>query len=342
MLNWPGIEVINRVVEEFPENPEGFVGQDVLPMNVLDYAANGKTIQWDIRGPALGMVPAHSLNSDPTLMEFPVVKTKTMPTAYWSGFHRIGEGEILNIRRLGTFGERMARGLVVEGLNATRSQVRARVEYLRWQALQGTVTVNENGVKFTVSYEIPNANKVDVSTGSGKYWTNVDADPIRDLQAATELLRGSGAGDPICYFNRKVAGYLSQNAKVRELVTGSPLVTSTGVKQIGDLMLPLVGDLGRMVQYDKGYRSIAGVWTPYIPDNKVILVGQGPVGEKLGEFASTPNLHNGGLEPMPGEFYKPIDKTGEANPYYDILGGVYGMPVIFHPDWIVVLTIAAA
>ena len=341
MLNWPGIEVINRVVEEFPENPEGFVGQEILPLNVIGYADNGKTIQWDIRGPALGMVPAHSLNSDPKLMDFPVLKTKAMPTAYWSGRHRIGESDILNIRRLGTFGERLANDLVVDAIKTARTQVRTRVEYLRWQALQGAVAVNENGVKFSTNYEIPNANKVDVSDGAGEYWTHENADPIRDLQEATELFRGTGAGDPICYFNRKTAGYLSQNKKVRDLVTGSPLVTGTGVKQIGDLLLPLVGDLGRMVQYDRGYRASNGAWTPFIPDNKVILVGQGPMGERLGEFASTPNLHNGGLDPRPGEFYKPIDKTGEANPYYDVLGGIYGMPVIFHPNWVVVLTIAA-
>ena len=341
MLNWPGIEVINRVVEEFPENPEGFMGQEVLPLNTTDYAGNGKTIQWDIRGPALGMVPAHSLNTEPSLLDFPVVKTKAMPTAYWSGRHRIGESEILNIRRLGSFGERLARGLVVEALNSVRTQVRSRVEYLRWQALQGSITVNENGVKFTANYEIPNGNKVDVSAGAGEYWTHDNADPIGDLQAAAELLRGSGAGDPVVYFNRKVAGYLSRNKAIRDLVSGSALVTGTGVKQVGDLVMPLVGDVGRMVQYDKGYRASNGTWTPFIPDNKVILVGQGPASERLGEFASTPNLHNGGMDPMPGEFYKPIDKTGEALPFYDVLGGIYGMPVLFHPNWIVVLTVAA-
>jgi len=31
----------------------------------------------------------------------------------------------------------------------------------------------------------------------------------------------------------------------------------------------------------------------------------------------------------------------QANPYVEVFAGIYGAPVIFHPSWIVILTVAS-
>jgi len=119
-------------------------------------------------------------------------------------------------------------------------------------------------------------------------------------------------------------------------------VLQIGSSNVGNLVLDLVGGIEAMVQYDEGYVSDANVFTKFIPDNKVILVGSGAVTERLGEFASTPSLHNGGIDNATGGKFAGIDDSramAQANPYVEVFAGIYGAPVIFHPSWIVILTV---
>lgn len=336
MIHWPSIEVMNRVFQEYQANPGAFIGGEYLPLNTTDFAGNADTIRWEIKGASTGMTLSHTPNTDPRMVRFPVVKAKTTSTAYWKEGHRIGETDILQLRRLGSFSERAGRALVNHGLENLDLRLKTRMEWLRWQALQGLLEWDNNGVIRSVDYEVPTDNKDTVDV----LWSDHEhADPIADLQEAVLRYRGTGSGRPDVVINSVVAGHLAQNAAIRDLVRQSSSVVQIGTDTIGDLLLPLVGGIKRVRVYDEVYVDDNGQNHPFIPDDKVLLIGAGT--GVVGEFASTPSLHVGSLDgPQPGSFVIHDDKTREANPYYDIFAGIYGLPVIYHPDRLQVLTVA--
>lgn len=342
-INWPSPEAITGVAREFQADPKRFIGQGILPMEATKYNMTPDHISWDILGPATGMTLAHTLGADPSLVAARVLKTKDTKPAHFKEAKRLGERDLLLTRGLGTEDRtRMAGRLVTMAIEDLSLRVDCRVEWSIWQALLGTLVLNENGVKRTIDYAIPGANKINVSDGTGEYWSHADGDPVADLMAALDLFDGTGAGRVRGYYNRSVSKLMSANANVRDLVKQSAPVLQIGSTNVGNLVMDLVGGLEAMVQYDEGYVSDAGVFTKFIPDNKLILVGSGPITERLGEFASTPSLHNGGIDGASGGKFGGIDDSralAQSNPYVEVFAGIYGVPVLFHPDWIVILTV---
>lgn len=338
MLKLPTIEVINRVFQEFQVQPGAFIGHEYLPLNTTDFAANADTITWETFGPSLGMTNQHRPGTDPRFINFQPVSQKTIGTAFWKEGHRIGERDILMLRKLGTFGECAGRSLVTKGLENLDLRLKTRMEWLRWQALMGTLTLPAIGgaPARTIDYEVPNAHKVPADVA----WTDTaNADPIADLQAAVIRYRGKGAGKPDVIINAATAAVWAQNAKVRDLVKQSSSVVQIGTDNIGELMVALVGGIRRIRVYDEVYLDEAGNPQTFVPDYVAVLIGagQGVVGP-LGEFASTPSLHNGGIDgPMPGSFVIQDDNLSRANPYLDLFAGIYGLPVIYFPKRIQVI-----
>jgi hypothetical protein len=53
-------------------------------------------------------------------------------------------------------------------------------------------------------------------------------------------------------------------------------------------------DAPRIVEYDEGYYNDSNVFTRYIPDNKVVVIGQRPGGQRIGEYVKTRNANNPG------------------------------------------------
>lgn len=336
ILHWPSVEVMNRVFQEFQADPGAFIGAEYLPLNTIDFAGNADTIRWEIYGPSTGMTRPHTPNTQPNFAAFPVLKSKETSTAYWKEGHRIGETDILQLRRAGSFSERYGRKMVHDGIKNLDLRLKSRMEWLRWQALQGLLSWDHNGVTRTIDFEVPEGNKESADV----LWSDHEhADPIADLQAAIRRYRGTGSGRPDMIINSVVAGHLAQNQVIRDLVRQSSSVVQIGTDSIADLLLPLVGGIKRVRVYDEVFLDDDGIPHPFIPDDKVLLIGAGS--GAVGEFASTPSLHNGSLDsPQPGSFVIHDDKTNEANPYYDIFAGIYGLPVIYHPQRLQVLTVA--
>lgn len=344
-INWPSPEAITGVAREFQADPTRFIGQGILPVETTKYNLTPDHISWDVLGPAKGMTSAHTLGADPKLVEARVLKTLAQKPAHFKEAQRLNERDLLLVRGLGTEDRtRMAGRLVTMAIEDLSLRVDTRVEWAIWQALQGRLVLNENGVKRTIDYGVPGGNKIDVSDGAGEYWSHADGDPISDLQAALDKFDGTGAGRVRAFYNRSVAKLMSGNATVRDLVRQSAPVLQLGSSNVGSLVMDLVGGLEAMVQYDEGYVDDAGTFTKFIPDNKVILLGSGAATERLGEFASTPSLHNGGIDGATGGKFAGIDDSramAQANPFVEVFAGIYGLPVLFHPDWIVVLTVGS-
>jgi hypothetical protein len=334
LIQWPTQEALRTVIQELPYTAK-YIGNTLLP-NRNVYSNN---IAWDIKGPATGMIMPHSLNADPKPIEFIKLASKSQPTAFWKESAILNESDFLEIRKAGSFSELMGRELVTTYLQKLNQRIDARIEWLIWNCLFGTVTINENNVIREIDYEIPVGNKVGPPTVP---WSTIaTAKPLADILTWVAKFDGTGSGNATAYMNKKTAGYLAQNAEIRDLVKQSTNVMSIGVNNISSLVIPLVGDLKDIVIYNEGYINSSGVWTKFIPDNKVIFIGEPAPGEELGNMVFTPSLHNGSIDsPQPGKFLVTEDKTSGVNPIYTICSGFYGIPVLYHPSWVIVATVA--
>ena len=330
-MAFPQTAEITHVVRNIVTDPARFLGRVFCPMRDV-FAAQ---IEFDVLAAAQGMTPAHNLGSDPKMAKLPGMKTKKIGTGYWKETKRINEAELLNARMAGTYNQRAGRLLVVEKANMLNSRLETRIEWLIWQAVTGgQIQIDENGVKYTVLYDIPAKNKVTLAAGDK--WSNADADIPSIITAWMLLYRGTGARPIKMYFNLKVAGYIAANNKIKELLKNTvyaSFLSAANITQALKLLFPKID----FVIYDEGYVDETDNFHSFIPDDHVVMIGEGQPGELMMDFGTTISLHNGGLEqPQPGKFSIIDDKSEqEKNPYLDVTVGIYGLPRVYHPNWIV-------
>jgi len=338
IIQWPTINILNRVINEFAVDPTTFIGVNMLPV----VTEMGTDIKWDILGGTLGMTQAYQMDSEPRNINFRVLKTKTMGTMGWAETAVLNETDLLYIRNAGTLSDRAGRKLLALRLEQLNTRLETRMEYLRWSAMQGVLNVNQNGVNRVVDYEVP-ANHKPVLVGNRKWDDLANADPLSDFMDWSLLFRGTGAGRPIAYMNKHTSQWLAKNATIRDLVKQSSNTLLLGPMSVDRIVMPLVSDLDSIVVYDGGFTDEQGNWQTFIPDGVVILKAQGPVGEPFGDMVTTPSIRNGGIDnPTGGKFT--IFKE-EIGPEYTVQrvtvgAGFYGLPRIYHPNWLVVATVA--
>ena len=345
-IGWPSTDAITRVVRGWEPDPKTFIGAALLPLNTRDFNQSPSAVTWDILAPSHGITHATTLGADPRLVEPRKLSTKTVRPGYWREKMSLGEGDLIKTRWVGTQDrERAGSNLVLDGMRKLDLRVESLIEYTRWRALQGQLVVNDDGVLRTVDYEIPNANKIDVGSGGGKYWNVEGSDPITDIQNAMDCFDGTDVESVELFYGRGVAKMLAQNAAVRDLVKQSTLAVRLGSTNVGSLLAELVGEVAAMTTYDKGYYDAdTKATTKFIDDGIVVMVGKGPSTEPLGEWASTPSLHNGGIDNATGGKFMLADYRGleDAPPHVDLVSGIFGIPVLYHPERVVVLRVKSA
>lgn len=328
-MMFPSTREITHVVRNRAVDPTRFIGRSFCPIREV-YSAE---IEFDVIEASSGMTPAHNLGADPKLVKLAGMRTKKVGTGYWKETKRIDEKELLYTRAAGSYNERAGRMLVIEKSMQLDDRLETRIEWLTWQPLVNSqVQINENGVKYTVPYDIPSKNL----PSPAKKWSDPTADILGDLNKYIMMFRGTGAKATKAYFDYTVAGYLAANNGIKELLkntTYAAFLSSTNISQAMKLFYPDID----FVIYDEGYVDEKGNFNSFIPDTKFLLVGTGQPGEDMMDFGTTISLHNGGLDkPQPGKFSIVDDKSEQAkNPFVDITVGIYGLPRLYHPNWVV-------
>ena len=346
METWPSTYTISKVVREMPPaNPSRFLGVRFLPLNTQDFL-DTQTIRYDQYGPHRGMIPAHSLDTDPALLKGETLATKSMPTRYWKGARRINESDILRVRNLGPQFQTLQRDrLVTRAMNAVKLAVDVRMEYSRWLALnEGFAAFSEDGVTFAESYGLPS-----VSTATTADWDEfASATPVDDVIEELVNFRGLGVTRVDMVINGKAANWLARNQDFIDRFSQSIRAADVGPGKIAQTFLECAGGGDSLLKavhvYDEGYVNSSGTWTPFVSDDRCYLIGsvvetapadnEFPAEDMLGEWASTPAVRDGLDDVSPGMFAIPEDETRTGNPYYDITAGIYGMPVIYQPNWV--------
>ena len=340
-VGWPGIDTIQATVTLFQSTPDAYRGAELLPVEEQKYRNNPSLIKWDVVLPISGMTKAHNLGNSVARVEIPKLRTMVEETMHFREKITLNEQDLMNLRNLGPNDRtRMAGMIVTKAMNTLRLRLAQRKEWCRWEANRGSLVISENGVERIVTYGIAAPEVVPV------FWDDRDlANPIADVQDAVLSFRATGGGAPELWMNGFVATLWSQNQHVQRLIRGTGYIGQIGPQQVTDLLAPFMG-LRRVVVYDEHWipqnsNGTAGTPLPFISDEHVHLFCTSMIpGERMAEYASTPNMHNGGYEnPRGGDYFFIDDHTMEPNPYLDVCAGFSGLPVWFHPEWTKVLKV---
>lgn len=337
-INWkyPTSVELDFVVQEFKATAmESMLGHQVLQL----VERNTSRIRWDVLDNDKGMTSAITPDADPPFDQRPGLTTKEYTPIDFGQFARIPRSEIEGARQPGTLGVPLdVTEMTVRELSRQLNKVHVRIESLIWAALQGSMSVNDNGVTITETFP------VQTFTASPLWSTLATATPLKDFDAVGLLFRGKGASmaGARAYANRKTINYLLENSNtndIRGLLNLQTTIT-IGTQEVNKILA--MRGLPELIQYDEGYYDANGNFTLFIPDGKIVVVGRRAPGEVIGDFVLTRTAYrlvNG--EPTPGIWSRIIPPQDDSiNPTILVGAGFKGGPRIFYPGSVVAMTVA--
>jgi hypothetical protein len=337
---------MDETTQEYVIDHDKFLGEEVLPFT----EAMTQRVQWDELDNERGMTAPSNLKTDPVIDTRPGSKLREYKPIPFKETDVIGEDELLEARAYGTLGGVVSLSEVVgRVMRARMDKTFIRFEWLRWQALQGAFTVDENGVyvheTFPVQFYDP---LVD--------WDDRDnATPLRDDNAVAQMFKGTGASaeGAIAYCNQTTYNWRLENANNKDL--GGYRIDNTNLTFDLDQMnkISIRRKTATYKPYDLGYNPRVGDYTTFIPDGIVIVVGKRQ--QKVGDVCLTPSFHrikNG--QPAPG-FFNVLEVNGRGNPgmvevsaadlgagknpRIENTGGGYGGPRLKFPRSVIVMRV---
>jgi len=222
----------------------------------------------------------------------------------------------------------------------------ARREKARADALvNGSVTLNENGVVANVDFGRNPSNAVTAAT----LWSNTaTADPLADLTTWVQYyvdVNGEPPGALVT--STKVKGYLLRNAAIRQLagtLTGTPTILSTPALQAALES----HDLPMLYTYDAKYEDASGAGARFVADNLAMLLRE-QVSRDAGEGSQLGATFWGNTaESLEPEYGLGGDEPGIVVGNYKVpnpLGlwtnaAAISLPVLANPDMSMKLTVA--
>jgi hypothetical protein len=330
------IELRQIAQDKLPTLTADRVGFSLFPFRDED----NWLISWEQRDNYLGLMQVRGLNGAPSKVRRIGAKRYQMEAGVYGEFIDLDELELTTRRQWGTFGTPIdVQDLVTQSQDYLLQRYLDRVETIIWTLIvTGTFSVvGPSGA--TVHTD---AFTTQTFSASPSWATVATATPFADLRAVQLLGRGHsvnmGSG-ATAYLNRKTSNYLLSNTNQNDIAgrrTGG-FGTFNTIAEINTLSLG--DDLPQFRIYDDGYlRESDGVFVPYIPDNKVVVIGQRPAGQTLGEVLQVRNVNNAGMGPGP---YSAVIDHGEDFIPRNIevhYGANFG-PAIYYPSAIVVMSV---
>lgn len=306
IFRFPTNVSMEQATQEYVIQHEKFEGENILPL----VEVMTQRVKWDERDVERGMTAPSNLKTDPRIDTRPGSVTREYTPIPFKETDVIGEDELLEARQLGTLGGVVDLHELVGGMIRSRAdKTFIRMEWLRWQTLQGEFTVDENGVFVHETFPIQTYDAI-------VDWDDrANAVPLRDDNAVAMLFDGTGASPEgaIAYCNQKTLNWRLENANAEDLA--GYRADNTNLTFDVDLMNKIAVRRGtpQYKLYNQGYHDRAGIWRKFIEDGNVVVVGNRGA-QKVGDFASTPSFHrlkNG--QPAPGMF-NVLEVNGHGNP----------------------------
>lgn len=314
-------QVLQKVVDALPK--PRFIGSELLP----DEPDFTDTFTWEVldRGrQRAGLVPR---DAESKIYPFVPQEVKTAPAAFIRAKMALTESILEYLRYPGTYAA-AAEKQVAEAVARLSRQVDIEKEWLIMKALTaGAISYTETGgYSFSVDYSIPAGNK---PTASPLWSSTSTADIVGNILAWGNIIRENGGTRLVGLCNSAVFAYMIQNAALRQLLQGNIINPADP-----DIYAKMLG-LEKLYIYDTVYTDLDGSTTAkFVPDGKFILLALGDTGDPFGGFRQAPSLYN---NHKPGRFVYTYNQDDPATIW--VVVGEYGLPVIYHPNWLVIATV---
>lgn len=335
---FPTQSMVTALVDKHAYDKERFVSMDLLPIDGESFSNSPALVTWDVIAPTQGLTALSNFDVEPNLVEQRAIATKTAPPLVFRDAIRIGEKQLIQMRRPGSSVERDGDGVVYRAINQLNNRVDSLIEATAFQAFSGSLVFGNT----VVDYDFSAAQKPNVSTTAGyggEYWDSPDAEIRADINNAMKQFRGKGVSKVIMLADWSVFGLMSQNEKFIKGFYGSPRAGEIGSDKLVTMLPDFLGcGISEARMSSEAYIDDNGNTVPFADPHKLYLVGL-PAEGQLGVWASTPNTYNAGN----GGRFMVIDdhSMDKAVPYVNVIGGIMGLPVLYRPDCVVCMQVLA-
>lgn len=333
-------EVIQKLIREVVNDPSTYKGARYLPSVSLPV----NKVRTEVVEASGGLTSEHLPGTQPKYIQsFGTRVQEYVPPKYKEAIH-YDEQKILFLRELGNNG-RNVRGVqkyIELDIDRLNRRIEARIELQRWD------TIFNGGFTWlgkTISFGVPSANR---AVPIGGLWSldsvtaNNSANPIIDLRywltGGLSAFRKYMVSKIV--MNPNTARWVLDNNNTRQFLTSygaNPGLTGYDINKVLNFLIP---GLPEVEVYSGWYQTETTVGEKLTVSDAVYMIPDGyiffevsnlPGGDRIGEFVQTLHLADGTIEaPGQGKFLviddntAPGTKGGPANPYLDLIGGVYG------------------
>lgn len=298
-------------------------------------------LMWEQRDRYTGLQQVRGLNG-----EFPKVKQTglrryQMEPGVYGEHEPIDEAQLTMRRKPGTFGSPAdISDLVVPVQEKMLVRRLDRQEWMVWTML-ATGSISVPGPTGAILHQ--DSYTLQTFTPTVAWSSTSTATPFANFRAVQILARGYSVdfgGKAMAFMNQSTFNYLALNTNAADIygrrVAG--LATANNLRDINSL---LQGDnLPEIVIYDRGYLDEDENFHLFIPTGTVIVIGQRPGGQPIGDYAMTRNANNPGM--APGAFMA-VQDTGEYNAQYPrqlrVYDGHSGGVRVYYPSAIAVMNV---
>lgn len=311
---------------------------DVMPARNKD----ASLLMWEQLDNFLGLQQVRGLGAELPRVKKVGLKRYQMIPGYYGEFIDLDETELTERRQIGTFASPAnISDLVAMAQDQLLQRRLDRIEFLIWTLL-ATGTFSVAGPTGNILHT--DTFTTQTFTASPTWATVATATPIADFRAIALLGRGKGVNfgaQARAYMNQSTANVLLANTNAAD-IGGRLTAQINGIRPINTIpainQYFIEASLPQIVVYDGGYLDDAASFQLFVPNNKVIIVGQRPAGQTIGEWWFTRNLLN--RNGAPGPTMRVLDQ-GETHfvPRIDVGDGWAGGPVLLFPSAVVIATV---
>ncbi len=156
--------------------------------------------------------------------------------------------------------------------------IKVRVEAMRMEATStGKIKIEENGVKVTLDYGVPTANKKSFN------WSDASTSkPLDDLTTLADAVEDTSSRPTRALTSRKIARTICNSNSVRAAIHGVNSDKIVTLAQLNELLEQ--SNLPQIVTYEAKYKveGAKGFTTKrYFPENVISMFGDAPLGETI-------------------------------------------------------------
>lgn len=292
-------------------------------------------VMWEQKDNFTGLQGLRGLDGQPARVNAVGGKRYQMTPGVYGEFSAVSEEELTVRRQYGTFATPIdISDLVVERQDQLLSRRIDRIRQIGWSVLQGSFVVSgQQGLVHADAFPVTRY------TAATPWATRATATPLqnfRDVQLFEEGRSCSFGSNAKAFMNRRTFNDLVANLNANDLA-GRRVTGLLSVLTFEEINRVLLGEgLPQVVIYNEGYLNDAGTWVPFIPNNRVIVVGNRPGAVQM-EYQMVRNATNPNMEP--GAYTRVWDSAeqdgGRPPRRIEVHDGHNGGPALYFPGDIV-------